>query len=144
MVTKINIFFILSVLMLSYGCIVIPTTDDKTLSGTKISDQQLIFLEKGVTRKSEIIDQLGPPDIHLLDTNIFAYNWQTRKAIMIWAVAYGYQGAFGALDIPDNHVLLIAFDKQDIVKNFKATERSWFESYGNHLLEWINEDENLE
>lgn len=141
MISKIKVFAIFSFFMFSYGCIIVPTSGDKVLSGDEISDKQLIFIEEGVTRKSEIIDKLGAPDIHLIDTNIFAYNWRTRKAIMLWAVGYGYSGAFGAMDIPDDHVLLIAFDKEDTITKYKVAKRSWFESYGDHLMEWIQEDE---
>jgi len=144
MTAKIKIFAFLSVFMFLYGCITIPTKENKVLSGEKISDKQLVFIEKDVTSKSEIIDQLGLPDIHLIDKNIFAYDWQTRQAIMIWAIAAGYSGSFGAADIPKNYVLLIRFDAEDIVKNYAITTRSWFESYGDHLIEWIQENEKSE
>jgi hypothetical protein len=111
------------------------------LSGKKIDDKQLVFIEEGVTHKQEIIEQLGFPDIHLIDENIFAYNWRTRRAIMLWAVAYGYQGAFGALDIPADHVFLILFDKANIVRKWKVSDRVWYQSYGDHLIDWINEDD---
>ena len=141
MTVKIKAFALFSFFIFSSGCIIVPTSGDRVLSGDQISDKQLIFIEPGVTCKSEIIDQLGDPDIHLVDTNIFAYNWRTRKAIMLWAVGYGYSGAFGAMDIPDDHVLLIAFDQEDTVKKYQVTKRSWFESYGDHLMEWIQDDE---
>lgn len=141
MTAKIKILAFLSVYLFSYGCITIPTPENKVLSGEKISEKQLVFIEQGITSKSEIIDQLGLPDIHLIDKNIFAYNWQTRQAIMIWAIAAGYSGSFGAVDIPKNYVLLIRFDAEDIVNNYAITTRSWFESYGDHLIEWIQKNE---
>ena len=69
------------------------------------------------------------------------YDWQTRQAIMIWAIAGGYQVAVGAKEIAKNYVLLIRFDSEDIVKNYEITTRPWYESYGDHLREWIEEDE---
>ena len=111
------------------------------MSGDKISDNQLVFIEKGITSKSEVIDQLGLPDIHLIDKNIFAYNWQTRQAIVV-AIVYG--GGIQAEDIPKNYVLLLRFDSEDIVKNYEITTRSWFESYGDHLMEWSQENEKSE
>ena len=144
MTAKIKIFAFLSVLMFSYGCITIPTSENKVLSGEKISDKQLVFIEQGITSKSEIIDQLGPPDIHLLDTNIFAYNWQTRQAIMIWVIGGGEGAAFGAVNIPKNYMLLLRFDSEDIVKNYGITTRSLGKSIGDHLMEWIQEDEKSE
>ena len=143
MTAKIKILAFLSVFIFLYGCIAIPipTSENKVMSGDKISDKQLVFIEKGITSKSEIIDQLGLPDIHLIDKNIFAYNWQTRQAIV---VAIVYAGGIQAEDIPKNYVLLLRFDSEDIVKNYKITTRSWFESYGDHLMEWMQEDEKSE
>ena len=141
MTAKIKISAFLSVFIFLYGCIAIPlpASEDKVLSGEKISDKQLVFIEKGITSKSEVIDQLGLPDIHLIDKNIFAYNWQTRQAIIVF-IGFG----FGAADIPKNYVLLLRFDSKDIVKNYKITKRSLLESYGEHLIEWIQEDEKSE
>jgi hypothetical protein len=145
MKAKIKIFAILSVFMFSYGCVaILPTTENKVLSGEKISNKQLVFIEKDVTSKSEIIDQLGPPDIHLIDKNIFAYNWETRQGIILWAIGYGLSGQAGIIDIPKNYVLLIQLDDEDIVKNYEITTQSWYESYGDHLMEWIQEDEKSE
>ena len=87
---------------------------------------------------------MGPPDINLIDKNIFAYDWQTRQAIMMWFIPAGYTAWDGAVDIPENYVLLILFDSEDNVKNYEITTRSWFESYGDHLMEWIQEDEKSE
>ena len=143
MTAKIKILAFLSVFIFLYGCIAIPipTSENKVMSGDKISDNQLLFIEKGITSKSEIIDQLGLPDIHLIDKNIFAYNWQTRQAIV---VAIVYAGGIQAEDIPKNYVLLLRFDSEDIVKNYEITTRSWFESYGDHLMEWSQENEKSE
>lgn len=138
------IFTTLSVFIFSYGCITIPMPENKVLSGEKITPEQLVFIEQGVTSKSAIIDQLGEPNINLIDKNIFAYDWQTRRAIMIWVVSNGYQGSFGALDIPKNYVFLIRFDAQDAVRNYEITTRSLFDSYGDHLMEWIHADEKSE
>lgn len=141
MTAKIKILAFLSVFIFLYGCIAIPipTSENKVMSGDKISDKQLVFIEKGITSKSEIIDQLGLPDIHLIDKNIFAYNWQTRQAIIVF-IGYG----IGGEEIPKNYLLLLRFDSEDIVKNYKITTRSWFESYGDHLMEWMQEDEKPE
>ena len=103
--TKFNIFAFLSVFIFSYGCITIPLPENKVLSGERITTEQLVFIERGVTSKLEIIDQLGQPNVYLIDKNIYAYDWQTRQAIMIWAIGNGYTGSVGAIDIPKNYVL---------------------------------------
>ena len=144
MTAKIKILTFLSVFIFFFFFIAIPipTSENKVMSGDKISDKQLVFIEKGINSKSEIIDQLGLPDIHLIDKNIFAYNWQTRQAIIV--VLGGAAPGIGAIEIPKNYVLLLRFDSEDIVKNYKITTRSWFESYGDHLMEWMQEDEKSE
>ncbi len=143
-ITNTKIFAFLPILLVLSGCITIPTPENKVLSGEKVTDQQLVFVKQGITTKSEITDQLGPPDIFLIDKNIFAYDWQTRQAIMIWAIAGGYQASVGAADIPKNYVLLIRFDAEDIVQNYEITTRSLFVSYGDHLMRWIRKDETPE
>ena len=141
MIVKTKMIVFLLIFLALSGCITLPTTETKVLSGEKIADEQLVFIEPGVTGKSEITNQLGPPDIYLIDKNIFAYDWQTRRAIMIWAIGNGYQGSVGAADIPKNYVLLVQFDRQDVVRNYEITTRTWFVSYGNHLMDWIQENE---
>ena len=141
MTSKFKTFVFLFLFILLIGCITIPTSENKVLSGEKITDKQLVFIEHGITSKSDIIDQLGHPDVHLIDKNIFAYDWQTRQAIMIFYVPYGMPGA---VDIPKNYVLLIRFDVEDIVRNHAITKRSLLESYGDHLIEWIQENEKSE
>jgi hypothetical protein len=118
--------------------------ENKVLSGERISEKQLLFIEQGFTSKAEITDHLGEPNVHLIDKNIYAYDWQTRQAIMIWAIGNGYQGSVGAIDIPKNYVLLVRFDAQNRVTNYEITTRSLFESYGAHVMDWIHEDEKAE
>lgn len=142
MKTKLKISAFLTVFMLSYGCIAIPMPENKVLSGERITTEQLVFIERGTTSKSEIIDHLGQPNVYLIDKNIYAYDWQTRQAIVIWAMGNGYQASVGAIDIPKNYVLLMQFDAYDILKHYEITTRPWFESYGDHLMEGIPADEN--
>ncbi len=118
--------------------------ENKVLSGERITDEQIIFIEQGATSKAAVVDQLGQPNVNLIDKNIYAYDWQTRQAIMIWAISNGYQGSVGAIDIPKNYVFLIRFDDQGLVTNYEITTRSMFISYGDHLMEWIHEDEKTE
>ena len=118
--------------------------ENKVLSGERITDQQIVFIEEGTTSKAEVEDHLGQPNVHLIDRNIYAYIWQTRQAIMIWAISNGYQGSVGALDIPKNYVFVIQFDDQDRVTNYDITTRSMFITYGDHLMEWIHENEKAE
>jgi outer membrane protein assembly factor BamE (lipoprotein component of BamABCDE complex) len=136
-----KLFALLTFLMFYYGCIMVPPLGDKVVSGDEVSDKQLIFIEEGVTCKSDIIDQLGAPDIYLIDENIIAYNWRTRAAVILIFFGYGYGGVAGKKDIIDDHVLLIAFDKEDTVKKYKVKKWLRVQSYGDQLIEWSQEDE---
>ena len=144
MKTKFNIFAFLTVCMFLCGCITIPMPENKVLSGERITDEQIVFIHQGTTSKAEVEDHLGQPNVHLIDRNIYAYDWQTRQAIMIWAISNGYQGSAGAIDIPKNYIFLIQFDAKDRVINYEITTRSLLESYGDHVMEWIHADENVQ
>lgn len=136
-------FVLLALLMIWSGCVIIPTTETKVLSGRRITDEQISPTQIGVTTKDEIISQLGYPDVFWVEQRIFAYNWKMRQAIIAWAVSNDYQGAFGAAEIGKDYVLLIQFDQNDYVQKFEVTKRSLFESYGDHLIEWVEQSQEL-
>lgn len=122
------------------GCILlpIPTQERKVLAGTPVLNEQLVFLASNVTRKSEVMDRLGSPDVIWEEARLFAYNWVVRQGILIWAVGGGYSGAAGISDIPKRYILLIQFDDQDRVKRFERAVRPSYKSYGDFLKEWID------
>ena len=128
---------LLLLMLLFTGCLYIPVKENKVVSGEKISDDQLSLIQPGVTTKTDIITELGEPDVFWEDECVFAYNWEMRSAIMPWAFGYGYDGAVGIAEFDKDYVLLIQFDQNDCVKRFEVTTRGTFESYGDHLIEWV-------
>ncbi len=128
-------------LVLQAGCIVlpIPTQEHKVLAGKPVTDEQLDFLVPGVTKKSEIVDRLGSPDVIWEEARLFAYNWVMRQGILIWAVGGGYSGAAGVSDLPKRYMLLVRFDDHDRVQRFGRAVWPSQKSYGDFLEEWIAE-----
>lgn len=114
-------------------------TQTKLLSGRRTTDEQTSPIQIGVTTKDEIVSQLGAPDVFWVVERIFAYNWEMHQAVIAWLVSHGYQGALGAAEIGKGCVLLIQFDQNDYVKRFEVTKRAMFESYGDHLIEWVEQ-----
>ena len=138
-VSKLRAYTLLAPMLVFTGCLYIPVKENKVVSGKKISDDQLLLIQPGVTTKTDIIAELGEPDVFWEDECVFAYNWEMRNAIMPWAFGYGYDGAAGVVEFDKDYVLLIQFDQNDCVKRFELTTRTIFESYGDHLIEWVEQ-----
>ena len=111
----------------------------KLPSGRRMTNEQVPFIQIGVSTKDEIESQLGAPDVFWVEERIFAYNWEKHQAVIAWLVSHGYQGALGAAEIGKGCVLLIQFDQNAYVKRFEVTKRAMFESYGDHLREWVEQ-----
>lgn len=138
-VTRSLLNILLFLLFVLHGCIIIPTPENKVISGRSIGDEELSFIEQGITTKDDVVAQLGEPDVFWVDERIFAYDWEMRQAIMPWCIGNPYQAVGGVEEIDKDYVLLIQFDQNDFVKRFEKTTRSMFESYGDHLTEWVEQ-----
>lgn len=141
---KFWIWLLFLMVFASQACLVIPLPESKVLSGTQITDEDLLFLQPSVTTKADVIGLLGEPTVFWEDENVIAYDWEMRQGILLWAIGGGYSGAAGAMDIPKDYVLLIQFDQNDQLKRFETTTPSPFDSYGEHLLDWIEQQEERE
>ncbi len=121
------------------GCYIlpIPTGEDKVLAGDEVTNEELNFIRPGITTKKEVVERLGEPTVIWEDERIFAYDWQMRWGILLWA----HYPSSGVEDIANKYVLLIRFDPNDQVERFEATERSNFDSYGEHLENWLKKIE---
>ena len=107
------------------------------LSGKPVTEEQLAFLAPKVTTKREVLERLGSPSVIWDDARVFAYNWQMRQGILIWAVGGYGGGAMGAEDIPKRYVLLILFDGNDRVERFERAVRPASVSYGKFIERWL-------
>ncbi len=141
---KFWIWLLFLMVFASQACIVIPLPESKVLSGRRITDEDLLFLQPSVTTKADVIGLLGEPTVFWEDENVFAYDWEMRQGILLWAVGGGYSGAAGVMDLPKPYVLLIQFDQNGHLKRFETTTPSPFDSYGEHLLDWIEQQEERE
>ena len=104
---------------------------EKPISGREVSKENLDFIQIGKTTKAEISDRLGTPTVFWEDKNIYAYNWKMLSATWIW-----FYGGFLAGNIDKDHILLIQFDRSDLVDKFELTVHSSSDSYGEHLTKW--------
>lgn len=118
---------LLLLLFFTHGCIVIPTSEDKVLWGRRISSAQLASLRSGMT-KADVVAQLGEPDVIWEDENLYAYNWDVRRAVLI------VKGQ-GAANIPKRCVLLAQFNSRERLARFERTVNN-FGSFGAHLKQW--------
>jgi hypothetical protein len=120
---------------LVWGCLIIPVKET-AVSGDVIAEEQLAFIESGVTTRREVLDRLGEPDVIWEQEQILAYNWTTRHAIVPWVAPAPYSAAGGVEDITRDYVLLIQFGDDDRVSQYEITTRSTSDSYGKHLAKW--------
>ena len=126
---------------LAQACIPIPTGEDKVLFGRQVADEQLAFIQRGVTTKGEIIDGLGQPDVFWEDERIFAYDWHMRWGVGIPLCGGPIPASCGPnLDIPKYYRLLIRFDPSDRVERYEVTVPSAFDSYGKQMEEWLGKE----
>ena len=136
-----RITLVIIISLLGFGCVAIPIPlpENKVLSGNEVEKEALSFVITGTTTTEEVVKALGPPSIHIMGENIYVYDWVKRQAIVLWAVGYGYDGAAGIQEIGKHYVLFFRFDENDQVTDYEMTSRSKFESYSDHLLDWIKE-----
>jgi len=123
---------------LLHGCLLpIPTKEEVVLAGTPVQDEQLAFLVADATTKKQVIDQLGNPDMIWEEANLFAYNWEMRKGVLIWAIAGQFSMGGGVANIGKQYALLLQFDDQDRLTRFEKVVRPTSKSYGDFLKGWI-------
>jgi len=118
------------------GCLYIPTPHGKAVEGTEVTLSDLAFLRPGETSKEEVTRKLGSPTILWRDENIFVYRWVKQRGVLLWAVASGYSGSFGLIDVPQEFAFLLTFDRNDIFVNSETLEKPVGKAYGDFLLEW--------
>jgi len=132
-------------LLVPLGCaaIIIPASKHEVLSGHKITSENIAFIEQGITLKSDVIQELGPPYMDFKELRTIAYSWEVLDAYMPYIIGAGYGAAGGVLEIGKPYVLLIAFDKDDHVSKFEVKARWPLDTVKSHAIKWI-EGENLD
>jgi len=108
-----TIFLCLLPLVMMTGCIVIPVpTGEKPYY-----DKAIPNLEVGVTRKSEVLQELGVPDVTYHRGSELIYITTQESWKIAYLVAYG--GA-GVDTLYKRFVLSVSFDTQDVLTAFEA------------------------
>lgn len=137
------ILLLFCALIAQAGCILlpIPTQEHKVLAGKPVTEEQLAFIAPNVTSKSEVVARLGSPDVIWEEARLFAYQWEMRQGVLVWAVGAYYSGAAGVTDIPKHYMLLVQFDDRDRVQRFERAVRPPHKSYGDFLKEWVEKSD---
>jgi len=118
------------------GCLYIPTPSGATLAGREVKDEDLAFLQPGVTSKEDVEARLGNPTFLWRNENVFIYRWVEKKGVLLWAIAGHYNAAFGATDISKEVAFLVKFDADDRYMNSETRDKPPMKSFGDFLLEW--------
>ncbi|MFO0826770.1 MAG: hypothetical protein U0572_01365 [Phycisphaerales bacterium] len=120
------------------ACVVvpIPLPEDTVLAGKPVKSEDLAFLAAGSTTRDEVVARFGQPDVFWEDKRIYAYDWDMRQGVLLWAVGGYPQAAGGIADIPKHYLFLIEFDEAWRVERFARTTRPLTKSYAEFLLEW--------
>lgn len=125
------------------GCLALPLPlpEDKVLTGTPVTPEQLSFLAVGRTTADEVTATLGQPNVIWEDVRVFIYIWDMRQGVLFWAVggmAGGTTtGQAGMTDIPKHYLLLIQFDEKGRVLRHERTARPLTRSLSDFLVDWL-------
>jgi hypothetical protein len=121
-------------LLLIAGCILIPIGQSGYTIGKEIRDEDLAFIELGVTTKSEIVERLGENYIFVEEDKVLYYWWVTQSKygiVILYPILTG--GDLGNLQ---NYSVYVQFDSDDHVKrigklkgkDFKTAQKEWRDS----------------
>lgn len=134
--------FFLLVLM---GCaaIIVPVPEGKVMSGRKITSENTAFIKQGITRRNDVLKELGRPDMDFKELRTVAYTWEVLGAYMPWVIGGPYSAVGGVKEISKPYILMINFDKEDRVSKFVIKERWPLDTVRSHAMKWI-ERENLD
>jgi outer membrane protein assembly factor BamE (lipoprotein component of BamABCDE complex) len=139
-VARLNTVLIFLTLTLT-GCIVLPAADRGDGQGKYIESSSILFLEVGKTKRLDVVERLGEPDIIWETERIHVYRSERVVGHVLWALPTGpYTAAVGGTDAIERRVLLIRFDAADIVQRFDFLELGSSESLGEVLRRWHASD----
>lgn len=109
-------FFALFLILLSSGCIVIPTPEHRIQGRVPCDSDKTTFMVKDTTSKEEVLLQLGEPDLVLNRERIFVYRWEMVAAYL----AVGGYGAGAVGPIQRINFLIIEFDDKNRVSRHEV------------------------
>ena len=107
---------------LCQGCIAVPlpASGTKASCGTRISKEETRFIQAGQTTRDEIIARFGQPFAHCEEPEAIAYNWVVISGYWYFMIGTGGPGLnFDRIEIERNEVLLVQFDRNNLVRRFE-------------------------
>mgnify|MGYP006278556893 CR=1 FL=1 len=122
--------------LITTGCLLIPMPERKVLAGHKITDEDTSFIKIGVTTRNDVIRELGQPSLEFEDQRIAAYTWE----VVGWHFVWGAWFASRSEEIGRQHVLLIAFDEDNLALRFESTVRFATDTVEEHILKWVERE----
>lgn len=115
-----KILMILSFCFLS-SCVAIPYPYHEVYEGHEIEKSGLSWLEPGVTKRSDVINKLGEPNLSLVEQNAIVYIWGGQEG-GVWVIYYG--GGSNTHHFTIRKSMIILFDKNDVVADYTFVERT--------------------
>src|SRR5713226_9586132 len=103
------------------GCLVLPLRAPTRTNGSSGAMEKinLDFIQSGKTSREEITTKLGGTDTGIKDKQLCLGRWASSKWGVLWMVAGNNTGAGGWNRAWARHNVLISFDDQDIVQEFR-------------------------
>jgi len=129
-----RLFWVLWPLLILHACLPVP------MSGRdRFTEKDTFNIRPEVTSKSQVINCLGEPDIFWETERIYVYKWDRLQAVVIGFIPAGYTGQIFALPLEEQKALLIQFNENDRVKRIGTATRPPFKSYGDFLVDWLDQ-----
>src|SRR5690349_16052987 len=106
---------------LCQGCLVVPLRAPTRTHGNSGATEKvsLEFLQSGKTTRDEVSTKLGATDTGIKDRQLFLGRWATSKWGVLWMIAGNNSGAGGWNRGWARHNVLISFDDQGTVQQFR-------------------------
>ena len=103
------------------GCLVLPVRAPTRTNGNSGAMEKinLDFIQAGKTTREEVTAKLSGTDTGIKDKQLFLGRWASSKWGVLWAVGGGYSAAGGWNRGWARHNVLIAFDDQDVVQQYR-------------------------
>jgi hypothetical protein len=103
------------------GCVVLPIRTPTRTNGNSGAMKSINFgfIEAGKTTREEVTQQLGSADTGVDDKRLFLGRWATSKWGVLWMFASQYSATGGFNRSWARHNVLIVFDDDDVVKQYR-------------------------
>ena len=118
------------------GCLYWPVSENKVLKGKQVTERQRQVICPAVTSRSDVISNLGPPDVEWENERVFAYRWEMRRGLLFYAIGGGYDAEAGVIEVPKGYILLVQFDHGDRVSRVEQLPDKALESFGKQVRRW--------